>query len=175
MNREKTKDILEAIGVVALIASLIFVGIETRNGAIQAELNTEAIEMAAYQELIRSITDMNTLAIQTPELSSAVKKVNTGQIEMSEQEESLLDWWLWSRLRYGDLAYFQFQRGAIDENRLRSALAPLFPTISSPYGRQEWQWRQRVFAPEYRDYINRIIDEMNDGDGIYYPYRDNAN
>lgn len=75
MTRERQKDVLESIGLIAVIASLIFVGIETRNGAIQAELNTEALEMTAYQQMIDSINEMNALAIENPQLRNAIRKV----------------------------------------------------------------------------------------------------
>lgn len=75
MTRERQKDVLASIGLIAVIASLIFVGIETRNGAIQAELNTEALEMTAYQQMIDSINEMNALAIENPQLRNAIRKV----------------------------------------------------------------------------------------------------
>jgi hypothetical protein len=52
MKREQWKDLMEGIGFMAIIASLIFLGVETRNNAIQAELNTRALQIAAYQDLI---------------------------------------------------------------------------------------------------------------------------
>ena len=68
------------------------------------------------------------------------------------------------------MAFHQYQRGAIDEARLRSALGPLFPAISGPYGRNEWQWRQRVFEPEYRHYINAILEGIDAAGGEYRPF-----
>ena len=47
MARKNWKDLMGVVGGVAIVASLIFVGIETRNGAIQAELNTRAMMIAA--------------------------------------------------------------------------------------------------------------------------------
>jgi hypothetical protein len=47
MTRERRKDVLEGIGFAAIIASLMFVAIETRNSAKQAVLTTQAIEMSA--------------------------------------------------------------------------------------------------------------------------------
>ena len=175
MTREQVKDWLEGLGFVAVIASLIFVGIETRNGVIQAELNTEAIEMAAYQELIQSINDMNAVAIENPLLRATIDKVEAGESELSEDEASLFSYWLWMRIRHGDMAFHQYQRGAIDEARLRSALGPLFPAISGPYGRNEWQWRQRVFEPEYRHYINGILEEIDAAGGEYRPFQTPVN
>jgi hypothetical protein len=170
MTRQQVKDWLEGVGFIAVIASLVFVGIETRNGAIQTELNTEAIEMAAYQELIQSINEMNTVAIENPLLRATIDKVEAGESVLTEAEASVFSYWLWMRIRHGDMAFHQYQRGAIDEARLRSALSPLFPTISGPYGRQEWRWRQRVFEPEYRDYINEVVGEIEAAGGEYRPF-----
>lgn len=50
MTREQRKDWLEGIGVVAIIASLVLVGLETRNSTKQAVLTAETMEIAAYQE-----------------------------------------------------------------------------------------------------------------------------
>lgn len=52
MKREQWKDLMEGTGFVAIVASLIFVGLETRHSAMQAELNTRALQIAAYQDLI---------------------------------------------------------------------------------------------------------------------------
>ena len=43
MDRQQLKDILEGIGFAAVIASLVFVGIETRNSSQQTALNTQVL------------------------------------------------------------------------------------------------------------------------------------
>ena len=57
MTREKLKDILEGIGFAAIIASLIFVGIETRNSTKQAALTRVAFLFAL---LSRRLVDSHT-------------------------------------------------------------------------------------------------------------------
>lgn len=63
MDRQRWRDIFQGIGLVAIIVSLVFVVIETRNSTNQTELNTQALEIAAYQELISNISDINALTI----------------------------------------------------------------------------------------------------------------
>ncbi len=169
MRRERLKDVLESVGLFAVIASLIFVGIETRNGAIQAELNTEALEMAAYQQLIDSINEQNALAIENPQLRNAIRKVQEGQVDLTEDEQSVFSYWLWMRIRHGDMAFFQFERGAIDELRLRSALPPMIDLLRYPYSNKLWQTRQENLVPEFRDYVNAILDEIESSGGQYVP------
>jgi hypothetical protein len=75
MKREHWKDLMEVIGGIAIIASLIFVGMITCNSTLQAELNTRAIEITAYQDLIDNISDMNRLTIE----NESVAEENKGQ------------------------------------------------------------------------------------------------
>ena len=169
VKQERTKDVLERVGLLAVIASLIFLGIETRNGAIQAELNTEAVEMAAYQQLIDSINEMNALAIENPQLRSAIKKVYEDQVELTEEEQSVFGYWFWMRIRHGDMAFFHFERGAIDESRLRSALPPMIDLLRHPYSGSLWQTRQKNLVPAFRDYVNAILVEIESSGGEYVP------
>jgi len=173
VRRERLKDVLESVGLIAVIASLIFVGIETRNGAIQAELNTDALEMAAYQQLIDSINEQNALAIENPQLRSAISKVEDGRGDLTEEEHSVFNYWLWMRIRHGDMAFFQFERGAIDELRLRSALPPMIDLLRYPYSNKLWQTRQRNLVPAFRNYVNAVLDDIESSDGEYVAFPEN--
>ena len=74
MKRGYWKGLMEGIGFVAIIASLIFLGVETRNNAIQTELNTRALQIAAYQNLIDTIVEMNTRTTSNPEVAALMHK-----------------------------------------------------------------------------------------------------
>jgi len=68
---------------------------------------------------------------------------------------------MWLRFRHGDMTYFQFERGAIDEPRLRSALGPLLDILNSEYAQDFWERNQRNFVLAYRDYINNHLANMD--------------
>ena len=157
MTREKWKDILEGIGFAAIIASLVFVGIETRNSTKQALLTTQALEIAAYQDLIDNILEMNVLTIQDPEVASFMYKAFRSSEELTEQEEFRFGRAAYQRFRHGDMAFFQYQRGAIDEDRLRSVLKVL--NLGNQRMRESWEQSQNNFIPAYRQYINQLIEE----------------
>lgn len=159
MQREHWKDLMEMIGGVAIIASLIFVGMETRNSALQAELNTRALEITAYQDLIDNIAQMNILTIESPEVAALMYKAYENSAELTELEEFRLTRAFFLRLRHGDMAYFQYERGAIDESQLRSVLAPL--NLSEPKVQAFWERAQGNFSDGYRHYINAMINEKN--------------
>lgn len=58
-------------------------------------------------------------------------------------------------IRHSDMAFYMYQRGAIDEKRLRSAIAPV--PFSSPLFRDHWDVNKPFFAEDFRDYIDNWI------------------
>ena len=162
MKPANWKEVAELIGIAAIVASLIFVGIETRNSAIQAELNTQALEISAYQELIGSINQQNDFMLENPELRAVWRDVITGSIdEATRDDHAQAGLFLFTRFRHGDMAYFQYERGAIDEPRLRSAISPLIALLQFQYVRDWWSRSQVNFVQSYRDFIDRMIAEAD--------------
>ena len=156
MTREQRKDWLEGIGFVAIIASLVFVGFETRNSTRQAALTAQAMEISAYQELMDNIAELNILAVQDAEVATFLHKAFATSEELSDVEQYRLYRNLFTRFRHGDMAYFQFERGAISEAQLLSVLQVLI--LDDPRVLEFWEKRQSFFVEPYRDYINRLID-----------------
>ncbi len=158
MIRQELKNLLEGIGMVAIIASLIFVGIETRNSTQQAILTNRALEIAAYQELMDNIAELNMVQMQDPELAGLMFKARRTPEELTDIEKFRMDRFYFLKLRHGDIAFFQYERGAIDEARLRSALEILGLTI--PEMRAFWQTSRENFVVSYRHYIDSLIEEF---------------
>jgi hypothetical protein len=152
MNRQQWKDVLESFGIIAIIASLIFVGIETRNSTKQAILMTQALEISAYQELMTNIEELNYLAITNDSMASVLGQFWSEQGDIEKFHEKRAFFLL---LRHGDMAFYMYKRGAIDENRLRSAVGPI--ELGSPLLRRYWDENKFVFAEEYRNYIDERI------------------
>ena len=153
MNRQQWKDLLEGIGFLAIIASLVFVGLETRNGANQTLLNTQAMEISAYQELTNSISEMNALAIQSEHSATVMANI----FGVADPEEFMVFTILINRLRHGDMAYFMYEKGVIDEDRLLSTLRPL--PLHSADTRAFWQANKISFVKPYQDYIDQLIKQ----------------
>ena len=157
MTSVQFRNLFEGVGVAAIVMSLVFVGIETRNSTRQAVFNTQALEIAAYQELMDNIAEMNALTVQDPGVAALMYKATRTTEDLTELEEFQYSRALYMRFRHGDMAYFQYQRGAIDEVRLRSVLQIL--DMDTPRVRDFWEQRQENFVESYRDYINRMIEE----------------
>jgi hypothetical protein len=160
MTREQWKDLLEGIGLVAIVASLIFVGIETHNSTKQAELNTQALEIAAYQKLMDNIAELNLLTVANPDVAALMFKAFNTEEELTDLESYRFTRAAYARFRHGDMAFFQYQRGAFSAERLSSVIRVI--NLSNPRVREFWETRQRNFVEPYRNYINSLIQENED-------------
>lgn len=159
MTRQRWKDLIEAFGFAAIIASLIFVGIETRNSAEQAALSVQALELSSYQQLIDNIARMNEAAIENPELAALMYKAYRTNDELTELEKFTFERAMYLRFRHGDMAYFQYERGAIDRERLRSVIRVV--NLGNARVRNAWERAQDNFVEGYQHYINGIIKEID--------------
>ena len=124
-------------------------------------LNTQALEIAACQSLNSNIEEINAPSLGNTEAAGTLIKI--WEEESADLGRFQLDRALFILFRHGDFAYFMYERGAIDESRLRSALAPV--PVRSTVGREFWQNAKGYFTDGYRDYIDRRILELEANDG----------
>jgi hypothetical protein len=101
------------------------------------------------------------MVVQDPEVAALMYKAYAKSEEFTDLEQFRFTRAAYQRFRHGDMAFFQYQRGAIDEARLLSALKVL--NISNPRVRNFWMQAQYNFVEPYRDYINHLIDEKDKG------------
>ncbi len=155
LERQNIKDFAEAIGFGAIILSLYFVAVETREATEQTRLNTQALEIAAYQSLIDSISEMNKLVVESEDAASVVldmRSVDSLRIDDYRVSSAFFHYF-----RHGDIAYYMFERGVISEERLASALKPL--PLYSEAGRKQWQRVKINFVDDYQDYVDNKLAE----------------
>ena len=108
----------------AVVLSLIFVGLEVRESALQTELNTQSLQVTAYQDLIAQIGAINERGMDNPELGQLVAATSSFN-ELSEIDRERVFSNLMLIARHGDMAFYQYELGMLTEERLESALGPL--------------------------------------------------
>ena len=86
---------------------------------------------------------------------------------LNTDEASILNAFLFLAYRNGDLAYLQYQQGFIDEQRLLSGLGLLINFLYLPLVQAHWEDNQEGFVDSYRDYINQLIAEINQGESNF--------
>jgi hypothetical protein len=154
--------ILEIVSAIAVVISLVFVGLEIRNSSKQTEQNTQALQVAAYQDLIGRIVEINTIGIQ----QSTTIETLIALESPTEQQVEQLNGFLWIIFRHGDMAYFQFENGAINEERMLSAMTPLLARLKYTYVSERWDnVKEMSFVPSYRRYVDSQIKLMASSTG----------
>ncbi len=152
----------EIIGGIAVVFSLGVVGYELNQSNAQAELNTNALEISAYQSLINSIIDQNTIIATDPGLATIRIKSATNPDEMTQDELTRINSYYMSLIRHGDMAFFQYERGAIDQERLDSVLAILSLVMANPIGRIRWDNAKQDFSDSYVQYLENLNPQPDD-------------
>lgn len=143
----------------AVAVSLVFVGLEVRETAEQTALNTVSLQVSAYQALIGQIDEWNRI-ILNPEIAALALKLEDPDGEwtqLSAVDQSRARSLLYLLIRHADMAFYQYERGMLPEDRLESALVPFLFTISAPMGRAQWERSRANFVPAFRSYVDRQL------------------
>jgi len=161
-DRSNIRLLSEILSATAVVISLVFVGLEVRESARQTALNTRSLEVAAYQNLIGRIADMGELAFVRPDLN-AVWFENadaTTDDGLSREDRERIFQFINARLRYGDLALYQYELGMISEERLESAIRPLTGRLCKKlFSSYLWPRMKENFVPSYRAFIDQRVGE----------------
>lgn len=105
-----------------MVVSLAIVAYELNQSTKEARLSTNALEISAYQSLIDSIIDLNNLIATDTDLAELRLKSSVSPEDISVVELLKINSFYINVIRHGDMAYFQYERGAIKKERLDSVL-----------------------------------------------------
>lgn len=156
--------IAEIVAGIAVVISLAVVAYELRQSTNQERLNTAALEISTYQDLTRSIADLSTLVIGDSEFADIFAKGMRDPNALTESERIRYNMYSINVFRHGDMAYFLFEQGAIDESKLNSVLNIVITRInSSTLAKQHWEnWKRReVLQSAYADYVDSLMLRLN--------------
>ena len=154
-DRSTTRLLAEALSAIAVVVSLVFVGLEVRESARQTALNTQSLQVSAYQDLVAQINEVNRLGMEDPGIPG-ITGVSSWE-DLSSTQTNQLTSRLFYALRLGDLAFYQYELGMLTEERLESALGWLTTLVCSPLFEEFWAEVSWNFVPNYRDYIESKI------------------
>lgn len=158
-NLQRWALVAEIVAGVAVVASLILVAYQLQQSTDQSALNTSALQIATYQDLTNNISDLNSLVVQDSELADIFIKATQSPDSLSANELMRFNTYVINLFRHGDMAYFQFERGAIDQNRLNSVLTILTSRLNNPIVKAQWISfkKNNVFPESY----TRHVDELS--------------
>jgi len=160
LKTHRFKPLVELGSAIAVVVSLVFVGLEVRETARQTKLNTEVVRLAAYQDLISQIAQFNT-AMLDPVSASVYVKISDPQGDwesMSPIEQNQADRILFLLVRHADMAFYQFEQGLLSQERLNSAVRPFTGDLEAPIYRSFWERVKGNFVPGFQAYVDSQLE-----------------
>jgi len=168
MNSTNWKDIAELVGITAIVASLVFVGLELRQShqiAIAAE----------YQERVATVVDIYNTQIESEIALSVVGKSLHEAVrsaDFPDEYRRLYEGYTVEQLGYistnsiialtnFDNLYFQYQSGFISDESWQAFRYRLLHVLESPIARLAFEEDPNWYRASYRRLCNEIIIEID--------------
>ena len=147
MNRERRRDLVELIGLTAILVSLVVLIVEVRQ-------NTNALYAESRQAVLEStVQDLN-LLFENPEIVSII--INPQPLTAEEQIR--LDTYWAASLKAREYVWLQYNDGVIDSDLFNSELAVLRVVFDSSKARTWWSKLGRQYFSE--EFIAFVEEEM---------------
>lgn len=155
MDSAKLNDWMQVIGIFALVASLIFVGMQMR-------LDREIARVMIYQSRASTTAEvLATLASSPDAMAASVKSLSGDPI--TDQDMMLGSFQFGSVFALSDNSYYQYQQGFLPEEHWLSVRRTVKNAISNnPFGRQYVERSLDNFRPAFRDELVRMMSEIDE-------------
>ena len=138
----------EVIGIVALILSLGFVGMEIRH-------NTATTSAQAMLDLNDSMNEIQLLQFDNPE-SAEVARVGMRELEaLSETDQHRFRMFAYSIINHGENAFMFFENGLISASDFAAYANGTCSLLAEPGIHKIWQSHESAFQPGFNEYMKR--------------------
>jgi len=144
------KDVAEIIGVVGVVASLMFV-------AYQVRQNTRAIESSTVESILGHSYDAAVLTVENADLRTAQYAACAGV--MSEDQQRQLSAYYRALLTLQLNRYFQIQLGVLDQQTVM-ALGSRATPYRRPVFAQIWQQIKADYDEDFQAFVESQILPM---------------
>jgi len=156
MTLEAIYFISQVIAAVALVVSLIFVGVQIRQNTAQAKRNEEATKAAAAEAAHRALVDWQ--MSMTPERARIAMKANADFESLSNEEVFILGTSVTPLLLDMQEAHTKWLEGSLVESRWR-AWDQYAGFSVSPAVLGFWEQRRPMFSDTFQAYYEDKIAE----------------
>lgn len=155
MDRDSRREIFEAIGLLAIVASLIFLAVEINQ-------NTNALYGQSRQSVLEAAQSELFVLVEHPEVSLSVVKEGP----LTPEENVRLDAYLAATLRAREYAFLQYQVGAIDEEQWNVEVAVAKSILNAERVRLWWAVVGRNnSSPQFAEFVDSqiIVEPVTEG------------
>ena len=151
----KKKEIIEILGLVAIIGSLIFVGIEIRQ-------NSLAVRGATHQSISEQVTKLYMHVATNERLSKLVSQMLPGDTsddnlrnQLNAADELSLDFTVLTGLRRIENIYLQESDGILSDKAFERIGLEFYQT---PFSRETWEKYKTGFDKSFINFFEKLRD-----------------
>ncbi len=158
MTLEEIYYISQIVAVVAILASLIFVGIQVRQNSEQIKANTRSIKATSHHAVTDSFNAINTLIVGDPKVARLWRLGMAGAEGLDDDERASVAFMMLAYMRIFETLYYQYTNGTLDKKLFDAELKTLKWTVTENPGFLAW-WAVNPIAlsDEFRAFIDGLI------------------
>ena len=154
MTREHRRDIVEVVGLVAIVASLIFLGLEIREANLASKIAARDSITEGHLEFMGSLIDQNVLPRAFWKISNE---------ELTDYESSQISLHNQRRWRHYERVYYMYWYGVISDQEWKGFRAAIHSSMNSdgPFWqttRESWEFGKIFLSDEFVDYVEAQVD-----------------
>ena len=155
LNLQDYASAAEIIGAVAVVISLVYVGLSIRQ-------NTEAIQVSNHHALVAMDMEKNTW-LRESEFAAIYVTAREEPEKLSKVQMQQYSTFVADTLNAWEFAYITHSNGAMDETIWNGWDGFYRSELSSGSFRRFWLDGGENFSPKFRAYVNSIVKEHDDG------------
>lgn len=150
-GNKKAKAALEIAGIISVVASLLFVGLEIQQ-------NSSVARVQSQQSTAELFSSVFTIMAENPELAELVISVNTGRLpleELNREQSSTLYFINLLFLQAGQSAYYSAESGIANVEDIAGMTEG---NLINPYVYSRWDALKQNLDKPYAEYLESITD-----------------
>lgn len=151
-------DLSQALGAVAVFASLIFVGVQIRQ-------NTKALKATSHHAITDSFNAVNALIVSDQKVARLWRLGMAGSDILDEDERQSFAFMAIGYMRIFETLYYQHTAGTLATQLFEAELNTLKWTVTNPGFVAWWSVNPISLSAEFRAFIDGLIRDAAQGGG----------
>jgi hypothetical protein len=143
----------QIVAVIAIFASLVFVGVQLRQ-------NTKALKASSHHAVTDSFNAINNMIANDPKYARRWRLSLTGDEGLDEDERVSVSFMRLAYMRIFETIYYQYKNGTLDKKLFDAELMTLKWTATEHPGFRAWWANNPIsLSAEFRAFIDGLIRE----------------
>ena len=141
------------IANIGVIGSIIFLGLEMHQ-------NTEMMQSQTRNSIVENQLSVYEKMVENPELFDIADK-RSANLDVADAERQQLHVFILSQLRIWENEFYQYQIGLYAAEEFDARKIWWGKIMRRPVNLQTWRVEQETFYPDFRIYMNELLDEIS--------------